>query len=146
MERAWASVVVEAVGGVGLLLRFDDYGAWSQSVHRPAGYVDHFSLIDIDPVEQLFRALFVAGLFELSHGNAGLQSERDLRSGFSVGYVPAFGLAPGLAEALRGGVVEVHLDGEFFLREQKLQQQRKALRIARGCAYEFGSEIFAQVG
>src|SRR5208282_2921686 len=121
MERTRASVVVKAIGGVGLLLRLDDYGAWSQRVHRSAGYVNHFALIDVDPVEQLFRTIFLDGLLELSHGNTGLQSKSDLRSGFGVGYVPAFGLAPGLAEALRGSVVGVHLDGKLFFGKKKLQ-------------------------
>src|SRR5208282_6798342 len=100
MERARAAVVVEAVGGVGLLLRLDNHRAWSQRVHRASGYVNHFALIDVDPVEQLFRSLFLDGLLELSRGNAGLQSESDLRSWFSVGVVPAFGFAPGFAETL----------------------------------------------
>src|SRR5208282_3915465 len=135
MERTRASVVVEAVGGVRLLLRFDYYGAWSQRVHRAGSQVDHFALIDVDPVEEFFGALFMDRLLELRDGNAGLQSESDLRSGLGMGYVPAFGFAPGLAETLRGGVVGVNLDGEFFLGEQKLQQQRKALWVARGGAY-----------
>src|SRR5208282_2464067 len=62
-----------------------------------------------------------------------------------MGHVPAFGFAPGLAEALSGGVVGVHLDREFFLGKQKLQKQRKALWVARGGAYEFRAEFFAQV-
>ena len=85
------------------------------------------------------------GLLELSRGNAGLQAERDLRSGLGMGHVPAFGFAPRLAKALRGGVVGMNLDRKFFLRKQKLQQQRKALRIARGRAYQFGAEFFAQI-
>ena len=40
----------------------------------------------------------------------------------------------------------MNLDREFFLGKQKLQQQRKALRVARGRAHEFGAEFFAQVG
>src|SRR5664279_244106 len=98
MQRARASVVVEAIGGVGLLLRLHDDGAWSERVYSTASYINHLALIDIDPVEQIFGTIFLDALLELSHRNSGLQTERDLRSGLGMGYVPAFGLAPGLAE------------------------------------------------
>src|SRR5208282_2233342 len=75
MQRAWAPIVVETIRGVGLLLRLHDDRPWSQSVHRAAGYVNHLALIDVDPVEQLFRALVMDGLLELRHRNAGLQAQ-----------------------------------------------------------------------
>src|ERR1022692_4301316 len=145
MQRTWASIVVETIRGVGLLLRLHNYCAWSERVYRAAGYVNHLALIDVNPVEQVFGAILVDGLFELSRSNARLQAERDLRSWLSMGHVPAFGFTPRLAEALRGGVVGVHLDREFFFGKQKLQKQRKTLRVARGRAYEFGTEFPAQV-
>src|ERR1035441_6579810 len=132
MQRARASVVVETIGGVGLLLRLHYDGAWSQRMHRATGHVNHLALINIDPVEQLFRALVMDGLLELSQSNAGLQVQGDLRSRLGMGHVPAFGFAPGLAEALSGGVVGVHLDRELFLGKQKLQKQRKAPWVGRG--------------
>src|SRR5208283_4053608 len=114
MQWARTSVVVETIGGVGLLLRFHDDGAGTQSMHRTAGDVNHFSLIDVDPVEQLFGAILMDGLLELRGRHAGLQAESDLRSRFSVGYVPTFGFPPGLAKTLRSGVVGVHLDGKLL--------------------------------
>src|SRR5208337_2178113 len=98
MQRAPASVVVETIRGVGLLLRLHDDGPRSQRMHRAAGNVNHLALIDVDPVKQLFGAPFVDALLELSARNAGLQSERNLRSRLGVGHVPAFVFAPGLAE------------------------------------------------
>src|ERR1700675_3404961 len=105
MQRARASVVVETIRGIRLLLRLHDDGARSKRMHRAAGNVNHFALIDVDPVEELFRALVMDALFKLSAGDAGLQSERNLRSGLGMCHVPAFGFAPRLAEALCGGVV-----------------------------------------
>src|ERR1022692_4327656 len=119
MQRARASVVVETIGGVGLLLRLHYDGAWSQRMHRATSHVNHLALINIDPVEQLFRALVMDGLLELSQSNAGFQ-------------------------ALSGGVVGVHLDRELFLGKQKLQKQWKAPSVGRGGAHEFGAEFFAQ--
>src|ERR1035441_2247467 len=80
MQRARASVVVETIGGVGLLLRLHYDGAWSQRMHRATGHVNHLALINIDPVEQLFRALVMDGLLELSQSNAGLQAHGAMRS------------------------------------------------------------------
>ena len=115
-----------------------------ERMHGAAGYVNHLALVDVDPVEELFRALFMDALLELSARDSRLQSERNLRSGLGMGHVPAFGFAPRLAKALRGSVVGMHLDRQFFLRKQKLQEQRKALRIARGRSHEFGPMILAQ--
>src|SRR5208282_6936350 len=53
MQRAGASVVVETIRGVGLLLRLHDYGAGSERMHRAGSYVNHLALIDVDPVELL---------------------------------------------------------------------------------------------
>src|SRR5882762_6583937 len=105
MQRSRATVVVETIRGIGLLLRLHDHGARSQRMHRAGGDVNHLALVNIDPVKQLFRALVMDGLLKLSARDAGLQSERDLRSRLGMRHVPAFGLAPGLAETLRGFVV-----------------------------------------
>src|ERR1035437_3756166 len=145
MQRARAAVVVETICCIGLLLRLHNDGPRSQRMYRAAGNVNHLALVDVDPVKQLFRALVMDALLELSARNAGLQSESDLRSGLGMGYVPAFGFAPGLAEALRGFVVGVYLDREFVRGKEKLQKQRKALWVARGRAHELGTEFFAQV-
>ena len=145
MQRTRASVVVKAVSGVGLLLRLDDYRARPQRMHRAASHVNHLALIDVDPVEQFFGAILLDGLPELPHGDAGLQTERDLRSGLSVGDVPALSFAPRIAEPLRRGVVGVNLHREFFLGKQELHQQRKALRVARGRTHQVGAEFLAQV-
>src|SRR5258708_20308729 len=98
MQRARASIVVETVGGVGLLLCLHNDGARSQRMHRASGYINHLALVDVDPVEQLFRALVVDALLELSARYAGLQSERDLRSCLVLGHVPPFGFPPRLPE------------------------------------------------
>jgi hypothetical protein len=79
-------------------------------MHGAGGYVNHFALVDVDPVEQVLGGLIMDSFFELRHGDAGLQSEADLRAGLGVGHVPAFGFAPGLTEALRSSVVGVDLD------------------------------------
>src|SRR5271156_4581986 len=60
-------------------------------------------------------------------------------------HVPAFGLTPRLAEALRGSIVGVHLDGEFFRGKKKLHQQWKPQRIARGRAHQLSAELLAQI-
>ena len=145
MQRASASVVVETIRGVGLLLRLHYDGARPQRMHRAAGHVNHLALIDVDPIEQLFRAIFLDALRELSHGNAGLQAQGNLRSGLGMRHIPAFGFAPGLAEALRDCVVGMYLDRKLFLRKQKLQKQRKTLRIASGRAHQFRAEFLAEI-
>src|ERR1700721_2296045 len=110
MKRAGASVVVEAIRSVGLLLRLDDYNSRAECMDRSAGDVNHFALIDVNPVKQLLRAIFVYRLFELLSRHAGLQSQRNLRSGLGMSHVPAFSFAPRFAEALGGRVVRMHLN------------------------------------
>src|SRR5580700_7985668 len=150
MQWAGASVVVETVGGVGLLLCLDDDRTGPEGVHGAAGNINHFTLKDINPVEKLFSwavgAIVVDGLRELLARDPRLQAERNLRSGPGVGNVPTFSLTPRLAEALRGLVVGMNLHRKFFLGKQELQQQWKAPRITRGRAHEFVAKFLAQIG
>src|SRR6266478_7330574 len=71
MQRARASVVVETIRGIGLLLRLHHDGARSQRVHGASCYIDHLALIHVDPIEQFFRMLFIDSLLELSACDAG---------------------------------------------------------------------------
>ena len=45
-------------------------------------------------------------------------------------YVPAFGFAAWLSQAVRCFVIGMDLNGQFLLREEEFEQQRKAIVIA----------------
>ncbi len=122
MQRARASIIVETIRRVGLLLRLHDDGARPQCMHRAASNVNHFALVDIDPVEQFLSALFMDALLEIRARDAGFQSKRDLRPGLGVRHVPAFSFAPRPAKALSRRVVRMNLYRKFLLGKQKLEQ------------------------
>ena len=82
---------------------------------------------------------------ELSDGHTGFQSQCDLRSGLSMRHVPAFRLAPRLVHAAGLLVIGMNLHREFLVRKEKLQQQRKAPRIAGSVPYDLTLVFLAKV-
>src|SRR5258707_1902258 len=131
MQLAGPAIIVQPIRGIRLLLSLDDHRARTQSVYGSTRNVDHVAGVDVDPIQQLFCGPCVNRLFQLSHGDARLQSQGDLRSGPGMGNVPAFRLAPWLAHAERLLVIGMNLNRKLLVREKKLEQQRKPLGIAR---------------
>ena len=60
-------------------------------------------------------------------------------------HIPALGLAPGLTHAARLLVIGMNLHRKFLMREEKLQQQRKAPGIAGGVAHQFPLILLAEL-
>ena len=89
--------------------------------------------------------LLVNRRFQLSRRDARFQSQRNLRAGLGMRHVPAFRLAPGLAYAKRLLVVRMNLYGELFVREEKLDQQRKTPGVARCVAHQLALIFLAQL-
>src|SRR5271167_2695178 len=87
--------------------------------------------MNVEPVEEFLGAVFANRLFELSRSRSGFQAQCNLRAGIGVRHVPALRLAPGLAHAARLLVVGMDLHRKFFVRKEKLCQQRESLCISR---------------
>src|SRR5579859_1712352 len=145
MQFARTPVIIQAVGGVRLLLRLDDDRPRSERVHCAARDINHVARIDVDPVENFFGALLVNRFFQLRRGYTFFQAQSNLRAGLGMGDVPALRLAPRLAHAQSLRIIGVNLHRKFFVRKEKLKQQRKALRIAGRISYEFARELLGQV-
>ena len=64
-SSAAASVIIQAVGCVGLLLDSTIIEPGPKRMHRSSGNINHFAGINVDPVEQLFGAVFLNCLLEL---------------------------------------------------------------------------------
>src|SRR5204862_3456086 len=110
VQRTGAGRGIWTVGGVGLLLGCDDYRSRAQRMHGTGRYVDHFTRLDVDPVQQLFGALVMNRLLELFAGNPRLQAESDLSTRPGVRHVPTLGLPPRLPSAAGSFIVGMHLD------------------------------------
>src|SRR5260221_12000861 len=93
MQLAWAAVVVEPIGDVGVLLELQERNAAADRVDRTRRHHEEVSGANRPPVHQLLdRAIERSGA-ELGRRNGVLQSETEGRAGFRVEDVPALALA-----------------------------------------------------
>ena len=84
-------------------------------------------------------------MFQLGDGHARFQSQCDLRPRLGMRHIPAFRLAPWLIYAASLLVIGMNLHRKFFMREEKLQQQREAPRIAGGVAHKLSLVFLADL-
>src|SRR5579863_9295878 len=98
-------------------------------MHGSASNINHFAGEDVDPVQQLLRALLLNRLLKLRMRNSWLQTQGDLRSRLGMSYIPALGLTTRFTDAAGGFIIGMNLHRELFMGKEKFQQQRKATRI-----------------
>src|SRR5664279_491035 len=94
--------------------------------------VEHIALMNIHPVQQLFRARILNRLFESLQRHAGLQSQCNLSAGLGAQRIPAFGLSARLADLVRLLIVGMDLHRQLVAGKKKLYQQWKAIAETRG--------------
>ncbi len=138
VQFARASVIIETVGGVGILLCLDDDRSRPDGMHGSGIHVDHIALVDVNPVEQRLQANFRDGAFHLGLGDSGFKAQPHLRPRLGAQDIPALRLAACLTDLRRAFIIRMHLYRKLFPRKKKLDQQRKALRAA--AAQQIGAE------
>lgn len=120
-----AAPVVDAVGGVGVLLDFEDEAAGVDGVDESAGDEDGVAGVDVEAVEKLAGGALGDG-FGIGGGiDAGFEAGVDAGAGVGVKDVPAFGFGFA-AEAGGGVVVRMDLDAEFLVGVDEFDEEGKA--------------------
>jgi hypothetical protein len=111
MERAWPALVVDpapvidAVGGVGVLLDLEDEIAGADGMDASAGQEHRLALLGLERAEQAGELGRADGLLELLPRYAVLQAHVDFCLGRGLQEVPHFGLRLAL---LAGRRVDLH--------------------------------------
>ena len=146
VEFAWLAVeagavpVEDAVGGVAVLLDFDDEVALADGVEASAGDEDAVAVVGGKDVEALLDFAVAELLFERFAGRAGGESGVDAAAGVAGEEIPDFGF--GFTAELRGEVGgRVHLDGKSVAGVEEFAEERKT-RAGIGVA---GAEDFGAV-
>jgi hypothetical protein len=134
MESARISVqantvpIEDAVGGVGVLLDFENDEARADGMDAPAGQEHGVAGFDLNPMEAVSDGSGLDLLRELVASDTAFQADIKLGPGRGIGDVPHLGF--GFAAEF-GGLFRwrMDLEGELFLGVEDFDQERKPFRV-----------------
>ncbi len=124
MQLTRATVVVQPVGDVGGLLRFQQNDTGTDGVNGASVDEDHVAFLDRNLLDHGFQRVIGDGLPHGLHATARLEPERHGRAWLGIEDIPAFRFATRLSDLLGERVVRVYLHRKLVVREQYLYQQR----------------------
>ena len=145
MQLARAPVIIEAIRGIGILLRLQQHYPRANGVHCAGVHVNHLAGSHSYPIEQLFGALSRDCVSQLLPRHAALESDGDLRVRLGGQHVPAFRLPAGQPGAARGFIIGMHLHRQLFLGKNKFDEQREALGLRRRLSGQLAFELLGEL-
>src|SRR5689334_25399014 len=117
VQLARTAIIVEAIGSVGILLCFQEDGAWPDCVHCARIDVDHVAYLYGNPVQKLLHVLGMDRGFNLSPIYSWLESESNGRFWSGGEHVPTFSFSARLADLFRAFVIGMNLHREALFRK-----------------------------
>jgi len=133
--------IEDAIGGVGVLLDFENHVAGTQGMNPAAGEKHDVARLDGEAVEAIGDSAIVDFGFEFFWSDAAFKADEQIRVGRCLGDIPHFGL--GLAAHFRGFAGgRMDLQGELFLGVEDFYQERESFFVTVSWAEQFFGMIF----